>query len=361
MTMINHIEIPWKKFKEEEIQTLIAMLFHSLDYHIEELHKSDRANECGADVVAKKGNESIAIAVKIKPSHKDRYQLIELSGRQENRKIYVYIETPTKKFLDSMKKNGKKIEFWDIKKLNDFFVTKNLYFTAIVVFDNHPVNDKLSVIKFLLYQSWKKSHNAKKKKIKPIDKKSFFMLWRLKDMAVTLHQTNSLIERLFETPINNKNQELNLHFLNIFLDYLDILESKIAEFLNFFVQFHIKNKELVNNSVVEQNNRSHWLWISHHQPLNNLHILKKELKEAIRDKKMYEEFTKKMDKVPEDKKIKEYEEEMAKGNDTWQAIHKKLKDLSIFGSGVEEIIDDITKEYFQDYDTLSGMKQFDDF
>ena len=180
-------------------------------------------------------------------------------------------------------------------------------------------------------------------------------------MAVTLHQTNSLIERLFETPINNKNQELNLHFLNIFLDYLDILESKISEFLTFFVQFQLKNKELVNNSIVEQSDRSHWLWISHHQPLNNLHILKKELKEAIGDKKLYGELVDKIGKVPENKELKKYQEEMAKGNDIWQAIHKKLKDLSIFGSGVEEIIDDIVKEYFQDYDTLSGMRQFEDF
>lgn len=359
--MPNSIEIPWKKFGEEEIQTFIAMLFHSLDYHIQELHKSDRANESGADIVVKKSDESIAIAVKIKPSHEDRYQLIELSRRQEKRKIYVYIETPTKKFLDSMQKDGKEAEFWDIKKLNDFFVSKNLYFTANIIFDNHSVNGKLSVIQYLLYTLWKEANKAKKIKIKQLNKKSFFMLWRLKDMAVTLHQTNSLIEQLFETPIINKNQELNLHFLKIFLDYLDILESRIAEFLNFFVQFHLKNKELVNNSIAEQNDRSHWLWISHHQPLNNLHILKRELKEAIRDKKLYSELATKLSKVPENKKLKRYQEEMAKGNDIWQAIHKKLKDLSIFGSGVEEVIDDIVKEYFRDYDTLSGMKQFDNF
>lgn len=359
--MSNNLEIPWKRFKEEEIQALITMLFHSLDYHIRELHKSDRANECGADIVAKKGDESIAIAVKIKPSHKDRYQLIELSRRQEKEKIYVYIETPTKKFSDSMQKDGKEVEFWDIKKFNEFFASKNLFFAANIIFDNHPINDKLSVIKFLLYNLWKESSKAKKNKIKPLDKKSFFMLWRLKDMAVTLHQTNSLIERLFETPINNKNQELNLHFLNMFLDYLNILESKISEFLTFFAQFHLKNKELVNNSIVEQSGRSHWLQISHHQPLNNLHILKKELREAIRDKKLYNELAGKIGKVPENKELKKYQEEMIKGNDIWQAIHKKLKDLSIFGSGVEEIIDDIVKEYFQDYDTLSGMKQFDDF
>jgi len=357
--MQNNLEIPWKKFTEEEIQTFIGMLFHSLEYHVEELHKSDRANEGGADVVAKKEDESIAIAVKIKPDNKDRPQLIDLSKRKEKKKIYVYIDTPTKKFLDFMKIH-KKVEFWDIKKLNDFFISKNIYFAANIIFDNHSINEKLSLIQYILYQSWKKSHKAKKKKIKQLDKKSFFMLWRLKDMAVTLHQTNNLIERLFETPIKNKNDELNIHFLKIFLDYLDILESKISEFITFFVQFHIKNKELVNNSIAEQSNRSHWLWIAHHQPLNDLRVLKRELKDAIKEKKLYEDLVKGLYQAPEDKELKKYEEEIAKGNDIWQAIHKKLKDLSIFGSGVEEIIDDIVKEYFQDYNTLTGMKQFDD-
>ena len=349
--MQNNLEIPWKKFTEEEIQTFIAMLFHSLEYHIEESHKSDRANECGADVVAKKGDESIAIAVKIKPCNNDRPQLIDLSKRKEKKKVYVYVETPTKKFLD-FTKSYKKVEFWDIKKLNDFFIKNNIYFTANIIFDNHPINKKLSIVKFILYQLWEKSHRAKKKKIKVLDKKSFFMLWRLKDISVTLHQTNNLIERLFETPINNKNKVLNLHFLNIFIDYLDLLESKISEFSTFFIQFYAKNNELVNNSILEQNNRSHWLWITNHQPLNNLHILKKKLKDAIKEKKEYEEIVKRFDKLPGNKEINKYEKEMAKGNDIWQAMHKKLKDLIVFGSGVEAIIDDIVKEYFQDHNAL---------
>lgn len=353
--MSNNIEIPWKKFREEEIQTLIAMLFHSLEYHVEELHKSDRANEGGADVVAKKGDKSIAIAIKIKPDNKDRPQLIDLSKRKEKKKIYIYIDTPTKKFLDFIK-DYKNIEFLDKKKLNELFIDKNIYFTANIIFDNHPVNRELSIIQYILDQQWKKSLKSKKRKIKQLDKKSFFMLWRLKDMAVTLHQTNRLIERLFETPINNKDVELSSHFLNIFLDYLDILRSKISEFLTFFIQFYTKNKELVDNSIIEQNDRSHWLWISHHQPLNNLYTLKKELKDAIKDKKLYEDLVKELNDPNEDKEIKKYEEEIAKGNDIWQAIHKKLKDLSIFGSGVEEIIDDIVKEYFQDYDILNGME-----
>lgn len=47
--MTNNIQIPWKNFTEEEIQTFISMLFHSIGYNIEELHKSDRANENGAN------------------------------------------------------------------------------------------------------------------------------------------------------------------------------------------------------------------------------------------------------------------------------------------------------------------------
>ena len=58
--------------------------------------KSDRANENGADLIVKDKTEEIAIAVKIKPDQKDRYQLIELSRRQEKEKYMSILKLPLK-------------------------------------------------------------------------------------------------------------------------------------------------------------------------------------------------------------------------------------------------------------------------
>lgn len=347
------IQIPWSKFDEEEVQYLIAMLFSSLEYHIEHLHKSDRANENGADLIVKDKTEEIAIAVKIKPDQKDRYQLIELSRRQEKRKIYVYIETPTKKFMDSMKEDGKNVEFWDAKKLNDFFLEKNLYFSSIIIFDNHKISVSLDMTKYILFQLWKKSHKLNKKPFKKLDKNSFSLLWRLKDSAVTLNKTTDITGRIFEEQINLKNKELNEHFVKIFTDFLDILESNVSSFLTYFLDFFGKNEQLIYNSIKEQASRSHWFWIASYKPLIDSATMKKELEEAIKNKKFLEESIKKYpNDIKEDKILKKYEEEAAKLNDVWGAIKSTLKMLNLFGEGIEAIIDDIVSEYFNDYDNL---------
>lgn len=118
------IEIDWDKFDEPQIQTLIAILFQSIGYSSDNWHQSDRAREEGADLVLKKSKESIALAVKIKPKNNDRQQLSDLSKRAEQKKIYVYIQTPSGKFRESMREYEGKVDFWGKKGINDFFVTK---------------------------------------------------------------------------------------------------------------------------------------------------------------------------------------------------------------------------------------------
>ena len=119
------LEIDWSQFDEPQIQTLIAISFHSIGYSIQNWHKADRSREVGADLVLSKSKDKIALAVKIKPKNSDRQQLSDLSKRQENRKIYVHIQTPSGMFHDSMDEYEGKVEFWDGQKLNEFFVKKD--------------------------------------------------------------------------------------------------------------------------------------------------------------------------------------------------------------------------------------------
>ena len=356
------IEIPWTKFNEEEIQTIIAILFHSLGYSIHHLHKADRANEGGADLVVKKGKETIAIAVKIKPRHQDRYQLLELSRRAEKKKIYIYIQTPTKKFLESMELDGKNVEFWDITKLNNFFIEKNMYLTVNLIFENHRIHDKLELIKYLFSQLWFKSEKIKKKKFKKMTKKSFFLLWRLKDSSVTIHQTNNLlISSITDTPLNFHNRELNEQFVRTFLKYLDYLELKIASFEKYFIEFYKMNQELVDNSIIENLARSQWFMIASYKPRKNLNTLQEELKKAIKNEKIFKELTNNPIENLQDSDMEEYYKKLENSNDVWMSIKGQISDLLLIGQGIEEIIDDIVNEYFNDYAMLDTMKDFEEY
>ncbi len=135
------IEVNWGNYNEPQIQALIAILFHTIGYFPENLHKADRAREEGADLVLKRGKHNIAIAVKIKPKNADRQQLSDLSKRTEQRRIYVYTQTPSGKFRESMSEYDGIVEFWNREKLNGFFVSKNLGFTVSLIFDDNDLSD----------------------------------------------------------------------------------------------------------------------------------------------------------------------------------------------------------------------------
>lgn len=351
------ISIPWDKFKEEEIHSLLALLYSSLGYSVDHLHKSDRANEEGADIVVKKGRDIIAFAVKIKPSHVDRYQLLELSRRTEPRKVYVYIQTPTKKFHDSMKTDGKGVEFWDTNKLNEIFVSENLFLTAHIIFENHNLHKNLKKIQEHLINLWLMSKKKKKRRVKRITRDSFFTLWRLKDIAVTLHKTNELALEVFENPVNFKNRKLDEHFLWMFLGYLDRLEEKSSVFLLHFLQFFKNNKNLVYNSIIKQSDRSHWITLARYKPLNNLIDIDKVLEKSINMEKAFRKLQESTAKTtPEISKTLKEQITSNKSNIVWKAIEVEARILFLFGYALEEIIDDIIKEYFKDYDTLDYME-----
>lgn len=339
------IEIDWGQFNEDQIQTLLAILFNSIDYSTENLHEADRAREEGADLVAKKSKDSIALAVKIKPKNKDRQQLSDLSKRQEKKKIYVYIQTPAGKFRESMNEYEGIVDFWDEKKLNDFFIEKNMGFTSNLIFDSHKISHAIREAQCTLFGLRNKCFNLDKKEPKKLDRRSFSLLYRLKDEAVSLHKPNENVITLLEKPINIKNRRLNEHFLKIFLEYMDILNTALDSFMYYFEIFYKQNEDLVHNSIIQEIGRSHWKWILSYKSDNSLPSLKKELKEAIDNGKLLKTFKKKFP----DKEEEKYWKERAKNNDVWSAMESRVRSLMIFGEGVEAIIDDIVDECAQEY------------
>ena len=338
--------INWKKYTEEEIHLLICSLFNSLDYHIKNNHLSDRSNEDGADIVAWNDMESIAIAVKIKPKEKDRSQLIELSERSEKRKIYVYIDTPTDKFLKFTKsKQMKKVEFWDVKKLNDFFRESNPYFMANIIFESSELHLLLGALKIYLMDIWIKNEKKKKEKPENLDKESFKKLWRLKDIAVTLNKSTETVEPIFNQPLKFKDANLDTHFIKIFNLYLDILARDMRLFLNHFIAFEKENPKLVSNGIITGLTTSHWFWISGFKTYGTLWGIQQNLAKAIEDKELIDKLKKQYPNKNRKKEMEELIEKESKGNNIWEAMACQIQKINLFGRALEIIIDDIISEY----------------
>lgn len=343
---MNEFIINWKKYTEEEVHLLICSLFSSLDYHIENRHKSDRANENGADIVVRNDKEDIAIAVKIKPKEKDRPQLIELSEREEKRKIYVYIETPTNKFLKFTQSDSMKgIEFWDVKKLNDFFRESNPYFMANVIFESSELHQLLELLKIYLVSLWHKNNNKKKGKIQSLDKESFKKLWRLKDIAVTLNKSTETIEPILNQPLKFKDENLDAHFIKVFNDYLEILARDTKLFLEHFIAFEKENPVLVSNGIITGLTTSHWSWIGGFKTYGTIWGMIENLKKSIDDKEFLDKLNKDYPNKKGEKEMERLIEEKSKGNNIWEAIAYQVQKINFFGRALEIIIDDIVSEY----------------
>lgn len=356
---MSRLEVPWQKFTEEEVQTLISMLFHSTGHHVQNLHYADKANEKGADIIISKGAATVAIAVKIKPTHKDIYQMMELADRKEKSKVYVYIQTPSAKFAEAMGRYKGEIQFWNQTRLNSEFKKRNLFFMANLIFENSAVYETMGTVRHLLLNLLRKNMKSRKKKARAVGQ-DYFMLWRLKDIAVTINQTSNMLLSLFEQNLPFKNSKLNEYFLGSFQEFLDTLEEKIGSFPRCFIQFYAKNERLVDNSVIERRSRSHWLWVASFRPMNNLYVLEKSLNEAVEERELFGHGGR-LARGKLDRRTQQFLDDKAKSNDVWEAIAAQMKHLHLFGMGVEAVIDDIVNEYHGDWDSLSNLEEHSPF
>jgi len=334
--------IKFEDIKEEEIQIILGAVFDKLGYKVENYHLSDRANEKGADLILKKDLESVAIAVKKKPVGKDRPQIIDLNKREETKKIYVHLETPSQQFLNFCK-DYPNIDFWNLKKVNDFIYQNNPFFFANLLFSEQETIKVLEIMKYFFFQLWRECGKKNKQKVEELDKTSVADLWRLKDLAVMINKIPYHLKPLVQEPIKNKSDELNQHFLNLFIDFLNSLLIPITKFQYFFYKFYSKNKNLVNNSILEMYNRSHWHILGSFQATPDFDAILKELLDPKKDE------WKKMLKEKKNKDISEMIKKSESNNDIWASIHTWLESLHNFGYFLEEMVDDILSEYLRDY------------
>ena len=74
----------WDPFREEFVIEIVEKAYQRLDYSVANLHRDERVNENGADLLCEKDDEEIAIQVKILPGMR------QVAG-QSNKAGFVYV------------------------------------------------------------------------------------------------------------------------------------------------------------------------------------------------------------------------------------------------------------------------------
>jgi hypothetical protein len=184
----DNIPSTWKDLDEVFLIDVLEKVYKRLGYSVTNFHKTDRIHEDGVDLLCKMGNETIAIQTKMKPGTKDILQLNKLSSIIEGRRVYIYVNTPTKPFMETMEGKKSIVEFWDSKLLHNFLVENESIEYFCLYFSQHPfIMSLLKVHEFLIQ---KKNANYAHHGF-TIDELQ--ELWDAKDNSVKVWAPSSLI------------------------------------------------------------------------------------------------------------------------------------------------------------------------
>lgn len=251
---------PWENFREEKIHSLLTKFFEEGGYVVYNLHKIQRSEERGSDLIAEKNSSKIAIAVKLRPENKDRAQLWDLSRREEQEKWYIYIKDPTPSFRKDMT-NFEKIKFLSKKGLNEYLFNLNPYMYISFLLDNQAFSYLLMKIRHYLIKLYTEAERNKGSATR-LDKDSFSILWRIKDDTVAFNKIFGFMQTMFEH-IEGKKPKIDDDIITLegFLRGMESMIDHCQNILKILTEFYDKNKNFIHYVIQETKIRSHWLMI----------------------------------------------------------------------------------------------------
>jgi len=237
-------QISWEDFSEGEIHLLLSRFFEDEGYKVYNVHRIQRSEEKGCDLIVEKSGSKIAIAVKKRPVSKDRIQLRDLNKREEEEKWYIYVKDPTSKFKEEMKEYPE-IKYLSKKDLNEYLFGLNPRLYTWLLLDNQELSYFFMEITRLLVKFSSESEKGQKIK-RDLDRDSLKILWRLKDDAVSLHKIFKFSLKMFES-IEDKepNIEEDVIILDGFLKAMKDLIVSCQSILSGLRRFYEKNKSFV--------------------------------------------------------------------------------------------------------------------
>ncbi len=253
--------IPWTKYSEVEIQTILKIHFEDLGYKITWRHLDDASNEKGIDLECFRESDKskILVAVKKNPKKDALAQLVELKSHPATKRVYVYVGGAVQSFRDQSATFNDSIEVWDEdrldKQLNATGMTLNLKV------DNSTANDAMFSITKCIYLLTSKPYPEFQTPANPAE--MLEMLWGLKDRVVTVNQNLRMAQDVFENE-DNFAEMSDKQVQNLVLSILGFVYQFGLRSINYDLSHPSEEfKSLLHTVHQKTSIRSNWsaLWI----------------------------------------------------------------------------------------------------
>lgn len=253
----------WSNVDEVLIHECIEEAFLNKGYNVKNFHKSDRRNENGIDILCEINNQKIGFAVKKKPVKKDITQLDILLSNENIKKVYVYVDHPSKSFENHIEQIGTNhIEFWNWDQLhNELIMGPSIQYLRRYLLKNSLLENMSSVHKSL-YKCRKSKYSRHNTSYDEM-----MDLWIIKDDIVKLRAIlDHIHKRWGEILMNKTNFDFSEYneILNTIFHELEIANNICGTKLkNSFIKFEEKHPTLLGLFWELVEPRSNWIPFTH--------------------------------------------------------------------------------------------------
>lgn len=180
MNVITYSRKAWENVDEIEISNCIEGIYNASGWKVRNLHREDRVHEKGTDLLCNKNNENVAFACKKRPDTSDIKQLETFFDNTKGMKrIYVYINPPTRPFQEKLDELKDEVEIWDSDKLHKELVCHESVPYLCFYFSAHLIYQNLTGVIRTIYQ--KRATNYVPHKTTPGEA---LIMWSVKDDSV---------------------------------------------------------------------------------------------------------------------------------------------------------------------------------
>ena len=253
-------DIPWKEYTEKEVQGILFQYFISVGYKVDWFHLEDKTEEkkAACDLLCKKSQETVGIAVKKHPRAEDIDQVRRLARKKYSKRVYVYIRTPTPSFRKVAEGYHEKVEFWNPEHIERMLEGNEVGLAILhdILYSNSNLLDNM--IRFV--QDLKIQVRARDKNLEP-QAKPLKELWRLKDEIVFLHTSDTLLLGILEDKWIEKEITEKALFA-LYLHTLKLYGSALGSFRQTWKVLLVKNAAILQKVYNRYAHTSPWknLW-----------------------------------------------------------------------------------------------------
>jgi hypothetical protein len=233
--------MPWHSYIEDEVQAILYEYYASKGYDVNWYHRDDKRMEKAAacDLLCKKNEETIGIAVKKRPCAEDAEQVKRLARKGYSRHVYVYVDDPTLEFRQSMKHYKNKVDFWNPQFVENMLQNDDIGLSILydVIFSNsYYLTKVVETVDFTKKWSEENSLNI----VDSSEHNPLPQLIRLKDEAVLLHKSCELLLGILEEKEMIRGTNSKALFA-LCLHTVDYYGRALGSFLDTWKALHSKN------------------------------------------------------------------------------------------------------------------------